>query len=370
MLICDEHTWAAAGARIAASSETISVRNLGHAPKATLQLAKILGEEAKEYALLLAVGSGTINDLAKYAAYTANKPYIAIATAASMNGYSSANTSLEVDGHKRSFPARPPELVVADSEVLLDAPKQLTRAGVGDTLCRTTVEADMLLAHHLLGSPYPREIFEKLRVHEAVLLGGLMQAENSSSYTERLMEALLDAGDAMTVFGSSAVASQGEHMIAHTLELKYGADAHRLYHGEIIALTSLSMSQLQHRMLLTVPQVRVMEYGIEQFERHFGKLQAEELFESYRKKVLNEAMVDDINVRLEQHWPEIVDELKRIMISTSTLERAHIHSGNHVTFEQVGIAEERYRFACDYAFMTRERFTFLDLAAMNVKRIG
>jgi hypothetical protein len=34
------------------------------------------------------------------------------------------------------------------------------------------------------------------------------------------------------------------------------------------------------------------------------------------------------------------------------------------------VDEERYRFACTYAYLTRDRFTFLDLAAMNGVRGG
>ncbi len=370
LALCDDQTWAAAGEKLKAQLPEIEVRSLGKRVRATKALAEELSATARDYDGLVAVGSGTINDLTKYASASADKPYLSIATAASMNGYSSANASLEVDGLKQSFPARPPLAVVADMGVLTQAPKRLTRAGIGDTLCRTTVEADSLISHHLLGTAYPRAMFDRLRAHEAALLPGLMGArENEAAYIATLMTALLDAGDAMTEFGSSAVASQGEHMIAHTLELKYGSELHNLLHGELIAVASLTMSQFQHRMLLMMPNVRAMPYDIEQFTRLFGKARAGELAAIYGKKLLGDEQSMRINMGVSRKWPEVAEALKEVMLPTNTLERAFVHSGISTQPTQIGLPEERYRFATSYAHMTRDRFTFLDLAAMNVKRM-
>jgi glycerol-1-phosphate dehydrogenase [NAD(P)+] len=311
-----------------------------------------------------------VNDLCKYAAAQSGKPYAVVATAASMNGYCAANASLQDGEFKQSFDARPPVFVLADTAILSAAPKRLTRAGIGDTLCRTTVEADMLLSHWIMGTPYPRATFDILRQHEAMLLGGLMsKRDNEPEFIATLMQALLDAGDAMTTHGSSAVASQGEHMIAHTLELKYGEELKHLLHGELIAITSLTMSHLQQRMLLTDPRVKPIPYSTEQFQRLMGMKHASHLAALYAKKMLTAEQTLEVNITLSKHWPEISVALSDIMLSTNTLERALIHSGITTKPAQLGLAEERYRFAVSYAHLTRDRFTFLDLAAMNTKRV-
>lgn len=373
LVVADDATWAAARAKVEpqlSPSTNHRLHSLGQRVRATKIIADELAAHASAYDAILAVGSGTINDLCKYAAFTANKPYAVVATAASMNGYSAANASLEMDGFKQSFAAHPPLAVIADSGILTAAPKRLTRAGIGDTLCRTTVEADMLLSHVLLDTPYPREMFDRLRSHEEILLTGLMKARDSeAAYIECLMTALLDAGDAMTTHGSSAVASQGEHMLAHTLELKYGSELLNIMHGELIAITTLTMSQFQHRMLLGSSVVRRMDYPSEQFLRQFGKRHEQSLFEAYGKKLLSDEQVVAVNARMKMHWPDMVSQLNSIVIATNTLERALIHSGINTTPAQIGLADERYRFATSYAHLTRERFTFLDLAAMNVRRM-
>src|SRR5262249_12219852 len=162
------------------------------------------------------------------------KPYIALPTAASMNGYTSATASIEEDGFKQSRQARPPKAVIVDMDVIAAAPKRLSRAGLGDALARSTVEADCRLSHHLLGTPYPKEAFDCLRDHESGLIAGAARlTEGDPGYLRLLVNALLDAGDWMAATGSSAVASQAEHMIAHTAEMLYDGELQKAFHGEM-----------------------------------------------------------------------------------------------------------------------------------------
>lgn len=372
LLVYDDTTWEAAGKQVQAQLAGDGLLVLcpqGTRLRAERSTAEAIIAQAADCSALLAIGSGTINDLTKYAAAQVNKPYGVVATAASMNGYTAANASLLEGGHKHSFAARPPAFVLADSGVLAASPKRLTRAGLGDTLCRSTVEADMLLSHFLLETPYPREIFDRLRRHETTLLQGSMNnGDHEAATLTTLMEALLDAGDAMTEHGSSAVASQSEHMIAHTLEMKYGNELHHVLHGELIAITSVTMSQLQQRMLLGTPQVKPLPCVTEQFGLLFGNQQATSLVAGYQTKLLDVDRAAHINARLAVHWPEIRTALQTIMTPSNTLERALIQSGVRTKPMQIGLAEERYRFATSYAHLTRDRFTFLDLAAMNGKR--
>jgi glycerol-1-phosphate dehydrogenase [NAD(P)+] len=76
---------------------------------------------------LIAVGSGTINDLCKYAAARDGKPYAVFATAPSMNGYTSVNAAITVDGHKHTLPRRRARGVFVDLEVLARAPVRMIR---------------------------------------------------------------------------------------------------------------------------------------------------------------------------------------------------------------------------------------------------
>ena len=124
----------------------------------------------------IAVGSGTINDLCKYAAAQDAKPYAVFGTAPSMNGFTSVNAAITVNGLKRSLPAAAPVGVFLDLKVLSAAPKRMILSGLGDSLCRPTAQTDWLLAHLLLDQPYRELPFALLAEDEAGHVCGIRRA--------------------------------------------------------------------------------------------------------------------------------------------------------------------------------------------------
>ena len=69
---------------------------------------------SKSSAIPVAVGSGTINDLTKLAAHQLGRPYIVVATAASMDGYTAYGASITHQGSKQTFDCPAPLAVIAD----------------------------------------------------------------------------------------------------------------------------------------------------------------------------------------------------------------------------------------------------------------
>lgn len=374
LLVCDDATWVAAGQQLQTllSSEfQVMPHSLGRHPTAKIDHVEpiVISAQAHSIGSLVAIGSGTVNDVTKYAAHQLGCDYICVATAASMNGYSSATASLQAGNVKHSYVAKPPKAVVADLAVIAAAPRRLARAGLGDTLCRSTVAADRYLSHVVLGTPFEREIFAKLREHEPWLLSNIqLMKEGSMEYMRYLMHALLDAGDAMTEVQSSAVASQGEHMIAHTLEMLYGNELSESLHGEMIAVTASVMAHLQHKMLLSQPALRSLSRDEQHFTRFFGNAVGKELAARYREKVLPAERAEAMNAAFQQQWPEIKAELLSMIVPANGIERAYKEAGLATTPSGIGLLDERFNSALTYAYMTRERFTFLDLAAMNARR--
>lgn len=374
LLVCDDTTWVAAGQKlppILNGEYQVTPHSLGRSPQPTLQhvepILSIINQQSIDG--IIAVGSGTINDITKYAAYQFGRPYLCVATAASMNGYSSATASL-LDGNvKHSYVCRPPAAVVADLRVIAAAPRRLARAGVGDTLCRSTVAADRFISHVVLGTPFERDIFDQLRVHETWLIQNMaLLRDGAIEYMRQLMHALLDTGDAMTATQSSAIASQGEHMIAHTLEMMYGKELRETLHGEMIAVTTATMAHIQHKMLLSQPCLRHHVRDESHFSRLFGRTAGPELAQRYAKKILPEAEVAAMDARFQRDWPEIKSELLSMIVPANGIERAFKEAGLATSAQALGLIPERYQSAQVYAYMTRDRFTFLDMAAMNARR--
>ncbi len=196
--------------------------------------------------LIVAFGSGTVNDVCKYASYLEGKNYISFPTAASMNGYTSANASILVDGYKKSFKAHLPKAIYIDIDIIANAPPRLTLSGFADFICRSTVQADWLLSHLLLGTEYNESPFTFIRDLEQILLREhLALAKRSKKVVLLLIEALLISGFGMVISKGSYSASQGEHIIAHAMEMV--TKDYSSLHGEKIAVTTITMANLQEK---------------------------------------------------------------------------------------------------------------------------
>ena len=181
---------------------------------------------------LIGVGSGTINDLSKYASAQDGKPYAIFATAPSMNGYTSVNAAITMHGHKMSLPAQAPRVAFFDLGILSAAPPRLVRAGLGDSLCRTTSQADWLLAHLLFDQPYRQLPYDLLADDEPQLFANsaaLLRGDRETM--ERLVRTLILSGFGTAIVGNSQPASQGEHLISHYIDMFADHARPLIYHG-------------------------------------------------------------------------------------------------------------------------------------------
>ena len=92
-LVGDENTWPVLGARVAAALPGAQAILLDH-PKADEAHADLLQERARHADALVAVGSGTLNDLCKYVTHRTGRRCAVFATAPSMNGYVTSTASI------------------------------------------------------------------------------------------------------------------------------------------------------------------------------------------------------------------------------------------------------------------------------------
>src|SRR3954469_4955200 len=172
-IVADPTTWQAMGARISgglSAQFTVAPVILPEHPHADMETVQRVRAATAVADGLIAIGSGTINDLCKYAAHLDHKPYACFGTAPSMNGYTSVNAAIMEGGVKKSLAATAARGVFLDVEILSKAPRRMIAAGFGDSVCRPTAQADWLLAHLLLDQPYRTLPFELLAEDEAALL--------------------------------------------------------------------------------------------------------------------------------------------------------------------------------------------------------
>jgi len=172
-----------------------------------------------EASFLVGIGGGKAIDVAKMAGHEAALPFLSVPTAASHDGLVSGRGSIPAADARHSVAAEPPLAVVADTEILADAPWALTTAGCADIISNYTAVKDWRLANRLHSVDYS-EYAAALSEMTAEML-----VESADSIRPGLEEsvwlvvkALVSSGVAMSIAGSSRPASGAEHLFSHQLD--------------------------------------------------------------------------------------------------------------------------------------------------------
>ena len=196
--------------------------------------------------LILAVGSGTLNDTARILSARTGVPYVIAATAPSMDGFASTVSPLILDGHKITKPAVYPAAIVADPSVLKEAPMPMLTAGFGDIIGKYTALADWRLARDLNGEYYCEQsvaLMEKAVEKCADNAAGLRERDETA--VRYVTEALVLSGIAMGLVGNSRPASGAEHHFAHYWEVDAlrHKEEHAL-HGNAVGVAAVVSASL------------------------------------------------------------------------------------------------------------------------------
>lgn len=191
----------------------------------------------EETGFLVGVGGGKPIDIAKMAADEVDRAFVSIPTAASHDGIVSGRGSVPEDDIRHSVAADPPLAVVADTELLAQAPWRLTTAGCADIISNYTAVKDWQLAHRLQGVEYSEYAGALSRMTAEMLV------ESADSIKQELEEsawivvkALVSSGVAMSIAGSSRPASGAEHLISHQLDRMAPGTA---LHGHQVGVASM-----------------------------------------------------------------------------------------------------------------------------------
>ena len=367
-VVSDPQTRSALGDRVERSLQGVAALDsivLPERPHADAATVERIVEATTLADALIAVGSGTINDLCKFASAKAGKPYAVFGTAPSMNGYTSVNAAITVAGHKKSLPAQAAAGVFLDLEVLAKAPPRMIRSGLGDSLCRSTAKADWLLAHLLRNEPYREAPFELLSEDEEELFAeseALLDGDLVAM--ERLARTLVLSGFGMSICGGSFPASQGEHLISHYAEMMGKPSWPETFHGEQIGVTTLTMARLQEQLLASkAPRVSTQGPGKADLIEHFGNELGRSCWQEFSAKRLSLDEIEKLNARLEEEWPAIGERIAAVTVPSEKLANVLKRAGAPTTPEEVHWPASFYGSAVRHAREIRNRYTFLDLAA-------
>ena len=332
--------------------------------------------------LVLAVGSGTINDLCKFISTRNHRDYMIYATAPSMDGFTSTGAALTLDHVKTTLDVLGPVAVIGDTEVLANAPMEMISAGLGDTLGKYTALADWKLAHLINGEYYCEEIVHM--VEEALSsvreLSGKLK-ERDPDAAEALMKTLVLTGLAMTFAGCSRPASGSEHHLSHFWEMRFQMEGRKqILHGIKVGVGLITILKLYHQLAEETVDFRALKAAVGEGtgqtaagSLHDRQFWEEEIRREYRDaaegilKLEEQAGKNNEENRkkrlavMEANWPEICRIIREDLPAAEEAEKLLLSVDAPVNPEQIGLSPGLVEEAVRLAKEVRDRFTVLQI---------
>lgn len=327
-------------------------------------------------AIPVAVGSGTINDLAKLAAHRVGREsYLCVATAASMDGYTAFGASITFQGAKQTFNCPAPRAVVADIDIIRRAPEWMTASGYADLSAKITAGADWILADALGAEAIDARAW-------TIVQGGLRDslADPAGCRTGNveaiapLVEGLMLGGFAMQWSKSSRPASGAEHQFSHLWDMEHHThNGEAPSHGFKVGIATLAVTRFYEQLLahdfatLDVNACLTQWRDPAAVEAHIRKKFTgtdfvETAVTETRAKYLPHPELRTQLEKLKATWPEIRTRLQAQLLPSTEIKRRLELVGAPTEPEQIGISRARLRDSFSRAYHIRRRFTVLDVA--------
>ena len=260
-IIGDINTYPLAGDKITAmleaegiscSSYIFKERRLEPDEKAVGSL--VLHYDAKSD-IIISIGSGVINDISKIIAYQTNTPYVIVASAAFMDGYAAGSSSMAIDGVKVTVPAKSPDVIIGDINILNGAPIHMAKAGLGDMLAKYVSICEWRLSNLINGEYYCEEVAEFTRQSlRACVNGAKGLLDRNGESMKMLFEGLINCGKAMDYAGCSRPGGGVEHYFSHIWDMRgldFGTPTSS--HGMQVALGTLNTIKCYQELKNIIP---------------------------------------------------------------------------------------------------------------------
>jgi glycerol-1-phosphate dehydrogenase [NAD(P)+] len=325
-------------------------------------------------AIPVAIGSGSINDVTKLAAHRVNRQYMTVGTAASMDGYTASGASITYKDSKQTFGCPAPLAVLADTEILRNAPREMTASGYADLSAKLTAGADWIVADALGIEAIEPVAWRMAQAGLRDALGSPDAISNrEAAATGRLIEALMLGGFSMQWSNTSRPASGAEHQFSHLWDMQHHTHNGKApSHGFKVGVATVTITAL-YEYLITQPldkidvETCVAKWpSLADFEKQIRTRYASENFvdkvvEEFRAKYPSKEVLRDRLNKLKTVWPESREDLRKQLIPYTQLKSMLSTVGAPVESEQIGITRERLRDSFVQAWYIRRRFTVLDL---------
>ena len=381
LIVADENTWRAAGEAVYGYLQSAGVEceepfifTDPHLHAEWKFIEELDERLAKSDAIPVSVGSGTINDLCKLCSYHQSRPYMCVATAASVDGYSSFGASITYKNMKQTFTCPAPKAILADVGVMAKAPREMTAAGYADLAAKIPAGAEWIVADFVGSEPIHDAAWH---ISQDGLKAALSDPEGVAALKPEaiapFVEGLMLSGFAMQAARSSRPASCTDHLFSHLWNMRnHTYQGVTPSHGFQVSVGTLMMCAMFDQMYksdftqLDV-DAAVAAWKSAEEVRH----EAEELFagEAFAELGVTEVMAkyDDKNeVRrqlnlVKANWPDLKAKLQAQCYTFDQMYRSLSIVGAPVKPEDVGISKAQMKSDVPFVRHIRRRYNMMDL---------
>lgn len=318
---------------------------------------------------VIALGSGTVNDLVRYTSARLGLQFVSVPTAPSMDGYASSVAPLHIGGFKKTFPAKAPKAIFADTNLIGTAPSEMVAAGFGDIIGKITARMDWQMSHYVTGEyycPRPLALMEKALGQCLADPEGLGQRK--AELIEALMGGLILSGIAIMMTGNSRPASGPEHLLAHYWEVKRAMEGRTdALHGTKVGVaTPIAIAftkRLFAREYASLAPVEAIDVAAREkaVRDHYG-LVSDEVLPEARSKWFDSRRLHAIQKAAKDRWSDLQKLAAQLPEPGELMEQLRmVHAA--VSIHDISIAPQELHQALLFSKEMRSRFTVFDLAA-------
>ncbi len=375
VLVADTNTWATCGEKVESllsgkiANKLVYVREGLLVPDehAVAELSTAMPEDCD---FVVGIGSGVINDICKYVTFEKKMDYAIIATAPSMDGYASSGAAMIMYGMKITYTTHPPKMIVADIDILKNAPMDMIRAGYGDIIGKYSALNDWRLSKLINDEYFCQEIYDLVMdVTNNIrdMVAGIVAREDAA--IEYLTKALVLIGVTLSLLGSTRPGSGSEHHLSHFFEI-VGLihDQPYFLHGTDVAYSTVvtagmreEIVKLEKPVFTAVPR----EQRLAAYDRIFGSFAGEV------KKIQDDAgsYERDLTPAYTEKWNEIVEILAECPTVQQITDMFTAAGFPMEAFEEM-YGKEKIRDASFYGKDLKDRYSVLWLYYALFGRAG
>ncbi len=310
--------------------------------------------------LIIGIGSGVIQDICKYVSFKKDLPYFIVATAPSMDGYASNSAALIINNMKITYTTHLPDAIIADINILKNAPISMIKSGYGDIIGKFSCLNDWKLSAFINNEYFCDYVYSIISdmVNKIKDIGNSLL--NREPYAVKtLTESLIGTGIAMAYVNNSRPASGSEHHLSHFFEV-VGILNNEPYflHGTDVAYSTVISQKIREKLISMscLPN-----------KKHFN----EKIWEQEIRKIYTDAAdgIIELQKNLGWHWDdkyeiykikwkEIQNILKEVPSSEELIQ--YLNSVNLSMEDFYNLyGKEKINNAVKYAMDLKNRYTVL-----------